>query len=128
MEQLSGTPSAFKAFVPNGPDRARIIAQLYPTYAAYLKGGFLSHMSGKVFVRTGLPKIQLRIHNVFQAGKMLDGQDRQPGIDLAHAHAKSWEDWIAAYRYRVNKGSYRPELGPNKPDEKGGCRCMIFFR
>lgn len=127
MEQLAGDASAFKAFVPNGPDRARIIAQLYPTYGAYLKGGFLSHLAGKVFVRTGLPNIHVRIHNIFQDGKMMACHDRQDGIDLAHAHAKSWEDWIAAYRYRVTKGSYRPELGPNKPYEKGGLSMNDLF-
>lgn len=128
MEQLSGSPDSFKAFVPNGPDRMRIIADLYPTYGAYLKGGFLSHLAGKVFVRTGLEKIHVRIHNVFQDGKMLACHDRQEGIDLAHAHAKSWEDWIAAYRYRVTKGSYRPELGPNKPYEKGGLSMHDLFQ
>ncbi len=128
MEQLSGTPSAFKAFVPNGPDRARIVADIYPTFGEYLKGGFLSHLAGKVFVRTGLPNIHVRIHNVFQNGKMLDCDDRQDGIDLAHAHAKSWEDWIAAYRYRVTKGSYRPELGPNRPYEKGGLSMHDLFQ
>jgi hypothetical protein len=128
MEQLSGTPSAFKAFVPNGPDRTRIMAELYPTYGAYLKGGFLSHLAGKVFVRTGLPDIHVRIHNAFQNGEMLACHDHQAGIDLAHAHAKSWEDWIASYRYRVTKGSYRAELGPNKPYEKGGLSMHDLFR
>ena len=127
MEQLSGTASAYKAFVPNGPDRARIIADIYPTYGQYLKGGFLSHLAGKVFVRTGLPSVHVRIHNVFQHGDMLPCEDRQPGIDLAHAHAKSWQDWINAYRYRVTKGSYRPELGPNKPYEKGGLSMNDLF-
>ncbi len=128
MEQLSGNPAAFKAFVRNGPDRARITADLYPTFGEYLKGGFLSHLAGKVFVRTGLPKIHVRIHNVFQNGEMLPCHERQDGIDLAHAHAKSWDDWIAAYRYRVTKGSYRPELGPNKPYEKGGLSMHDLFQ
>ncbi|MBW4960572.1 glycosyltransferase family 2 protein [Sulfitobacter sp. CW3] len=127
MEQLSGNPSAFKGFIPSGPDRARITADLYPTYGAHVKGGFLSHLAGKVFVRTGLPKINIRIHNVFQDGEMLDCHDPQDGIDLAHVHAKTWEDWIAAYRYRVTKGSYRSELGPNKPYEKGGLSMHDLF-
>lgn len=127
MEQLSGNPSAFKTFIPSGPDRARITADLYPTYGKDVKGGFLSHLAGKVFVRTGLPKIHVRIHNVFQDGEKLACHDPQDGIDLAHAHAKSWEDWIAAYRYRVTKGSYRPELAPNKPHEKGGLSMHELF-
>lgn len=127
MEQLSGTPSAFKAFIPPGPDRTRIVADLYPTYGEYLKGGFMSHLAGKVFVRTGLEKIHVRIHNVFQAGEMIPTAERQEGIDLAHAHAKSWEDWLASYRYRLTKGSYRADLGPNKPYEKGGLSMHDLF-
>jgi hypothetical protein len=127
MEQLSGAPSLFKAFLPNGPARARIVAELYPTYGAYLKGGFLSHLAGKVFVRTGLDKVHVRIHNVFQAGEMIPTAEQQQGIDLAHAHAKTWDDWIAAYRYRLTKGSYRAELGPNKPYDKGGLSMHDLF-
>ncbi|MFC3117993.1 hypothetical protein ACFOHS_05975 [Jhaorihella thermophila] len=33
---------------------------------------------------------------------------------------KSWEDWIAAYRYRLEKGSYRAELAPARPRDQGG--------
>lgn len=128
MEQLSGDASIFKGFVPTGPDRARIVADLYPTYGAFLKGGFLSHLAGKVFVRTGLDKIHVRIHNVFQGGEMIPTAERQPHIDLAHAHAKSWESWLAAYRYRLTKGSYRPELGPNKPYDKGGLSMHDLFQ
>ena len=127
MEQLSGDPTAFKGFIPAGPDRARIVAELYPTYGAYLKGGFLSHLAGKVFVRTGLPNMHLRIHNVFQKGEMLDCHDAPPEITLAHAHAKTWDDWIAAYRYRVTKGSYRPELRPNRPYDQGGLSLNDLF-
>ena len=128
MEQLSGTPSAFKAFVPNGPQRMRIVADLYPTFGTYLKGGFLSHLAGKVFVRTGLDKIHVRIHNVFQAGEMIPTPEQQDHIDLAHAHAKSWEDWLGSYRYRLSKGSYRAELGPNKPYDKGGLSMHDLFQ
>ena len=127
MEQLSGDPSVFKDFIPSGPDRARIVAELYPTYGAYLKGGFLSHLAGKVFVRTGLPNMHLRIHNVFQKGDMLACHDAATGISLAHAHAKSWDDWIGAYRYRVTKGSYRPELRPNRPYDQGGLSLNDLF-
>lgn len=128
MEQLSGNPTLFKGFVPNGPDRMKIVADLYPTYGGYLKGGFLSHLAGKVFVRTDLEKIHVRIHNVFQAGEMIPTSERQPGIDLAHAHAKTWEAWLSAYRYRLNKGSYRAELGPNKPYDKGGLSMHDLFQ
>ncbi|MGJ8615983.1 MAG: glycosyltransferase family 2 protein [Sulfitobacter sp.] len=127
MEALSGDATAFKRFIPGGPDRDRIVANLYPTYGLYTKGGFLSHLAGKVFVRTGLPDITIKIHNAFQNGEQIKGIDNQPGLDLAHCHAKSWEDWQASYRYRLTKGSYRAELAPNKPHEKGGLSMHQLF-
>ena len=127
MEALSGDMTAFKRFIPGGPDRDRIVTALYPTYGLYTKGGFLSHLAGKVFVRTGLPDITVKIHNAFQNGEQIKGVDHQPGIDLAHCHAKSWDDWQASYRYRLTQGSYRAELGPNKPHEKGGLSMHQLF-
>lgn len=127
MEALSGGSTAFKRFIPNGPDRDRIVTSLYPTYGLYTKGGFLSHLAGKVFVRTGLPDITIKIHNAFQNGEQIKGIDDQPGLDLAHVHAKSWDEWQASYRYRLTKGSYRSELGPNKPHEKGGLSMHQLF-
>ena len=120
MEALAGGGTAFKAFIPNGPDRAIIVRDLYPTYGAYIKGGFLSHLAGKVFVRTHLPNVRVQIHNAFQDDEMLKGPEQHADIDLAHLHAATWEDWLAAYQFRVSKGSYRAELAPNKPRDKGG--------
>lgn len=120
MEVLAGDGTAFKAFIPNGPDRAGTVRALYPTYGAYVKGGFLSHLAGKLFVRTGLPNVRVQIHNAFQNDEMLKGPEQHPDIDLAHLHAANWDAWIAAYRFRVAKGSYRAELAPNKPRDKGG--------
>ena len=127
MEALSGDNTHFKAFIPNGPDRANTVAAIYPTYGPYIKGGFLSHLAGKVFVRTGLEGIRVQIHNVFQDDQMIGGPEQQPGIDLAHLHAKSWDDWLAAYRYRLEKGSYRAELAPNRPRDRGGLSMHELF-
>jgi len=127
MEALSGDNTHFKAFIPNGPDRANSVAAIYPTYGPYIKGGFLSHLAGKVFVRTGLEGIRVQIHNVFQDDDIIDGPEQQPGIDLAHLHAKSWDDWLAAYRYRHANGSYRPELAPNRPRDRGGLSMHELF-
>ncbi|MCX7559445.1 glycosyltransferase family 2 protein [Sulfitobacter sp. F26204] len=127
MEQLAGDGSRFKAFVPNGPDRARIVAELYPTYGPHIKGGFLSHLAGKCFVRSGLQGMRIQIHNAFQHDQMLQGPETTAGIDLAHCHATSWEEWYAAFRYRFDKGSYRAELAPNRPREKGGLSMHELF-
>jgi hypothetical protein len=127
MEALSGGTGAFKRFIPGGPDRDRIVTSLYPTYGLYTKGGFLSHLAGKVFARTGLPDMTIKIHNAFQNGEILRGSENQPGLDLAHCHAKSWDDWQASFRYRLTKGSYRADLAPNKPHEKGGLSMHQLF-
>ena len=127
IEALAGDGTAFKAFVPPGRDRARIVERIYPAYGQYVKGGFLSHVAGKPFVRTGLAEMQIKIHQALQAGVALDGDEQNPLIDLAHCHAKSWEQWIAQYRYRLEKGSYRAELGPARPRDKGGLSLHEVF-
>lgn len=127
MEALSGDATAFKAFIPNGPKRAQIVSELYPTYGNYIKGGFLSHLAGKVFARTGMVGIRVQIHNVFQDDAIIDGPEQQPGIDLAHLHAKSWPEWLTAYRYRLEKGSYRADLAPNRPRDRGGLSMHELF-
>lgn len=120
MEALAGDPTAFKAHIYARDGRDEKMARIYPTYGAYVKGGFLSHVAGKLFVRLGQPELKLRIHNSFVDGVENPGQTELPQIDLAHLHAKSWEDWLAAYRYRLAHGSYRPDLGPNRSRKTGG--------
>lgn len=128
MEQLSGdTGNAFKYFIPTGPERSRTVRALYPTYGSYLKGGFLSHLGGKVFVRPGQKRAQFRIHNFLQEGKEIKGVDPLLGVDLAHCHAKTWDAWYSSYRYRLEKGSYRSDLGPNKSRLFGGMNLHELF-
>lgn len=128
MESLSGDGTAFKAFIPNGPDREAIVARLYPQFGQYVKGGFLSHVAGKLFVRTGLRDLRLKIHNVFQGGEMNPGATELTEIALCHAHCKSWESWMAAYRFRLEKGSYRAGLAPSRPRESGGMSMHELFQ
>lgn len=117
MEQLVGSGDAFKAFIPNGSNRVPIVQETYPEFGKYLKGGFLSHVAGKVFVRTSLPEMSLRIHNVFQGETMNPNQIELDEMDLAHCHAKPWVDWFASYRFRLENGSYRAELPPASKGE-----------
>ncbi len=120
LEQLSGDGSAFKRAIPAGRNRAATSARLYPSYGHHLKGGFLSHVQGKVFVRSGAPDTELRIHSVFQGGTRDPDQVELREIDLCHCHAPSWERWVDAYHYRLEKGSYRADLSPAKPRSEGG--------
>jgi len=118
VEALSdGDGTAFKGFIPNGPERERIVHTLYPKYGRYLKGGFLSHVAGKLFVRTGLSDVTFKIHNVFRGNDMNPGETELQQVDLCHYHASNWKDWINSYRYRLSKGSYRAELAPAETKE-----------
>jgi hypothetical protein len=121
IEVLAGGDStAFKGHIESGPERRRISEALYPTYGTHLLGGFLSHVQGKLFVRPGLEEAQLRIHNLILPDGENPAQAILPGVDLCHLHARDWDSWITHYRYRLEKGSYRPELKPALPRTKGG--------
>jgi hypothetical protein len=92
--------------------RAEETAAIYPTFGAHLNGGFLSHVAGKVFVRTGLPDTSLRIHNAFRGKAMDDTPAELTETRLCHLHAHDWQDWRARLRYRHAAGAYRPDIKP----------------
>lgn len=128
MEQLSGDPTLFKAFIPPDKSRHRTVEKIYPTFGRYLKGGFLSHLAGKVFVRTGVQDMKLRIHNAFLGDEMNPGEVELTDLALAHAHAKTWEQFLKAYRFRLEQGSYRSELAPERARDKGGLTLHELFQ
>ncbi|MEX0368990.1 MAG: glycosyltransferase family 2 protein [Tateyamaria sp.] len=128
MELLGGSDDAYKAFIPASGQRSKIVNALYPTFGPYLTGGFLSHVAGKLFVRTGLPDVTVRIHNAFHGKTMMADAVELPHIALAHRHAASWSAWRAAYAYRLEKGSYRAELKPATRPEDGGQTLHDLFR
>lgn len=125
-ESLGGSSSHFKAFLPNDGNRDATVAALYPEFGAYVKGGFLSHVVGKIFVRTGLDNVVLRIHRAFIDAAPADGTELSD-VDLLHCHVGDWEDWLTAYRYRIEKGSYRAELSPAQPRTLGGATLHELF-
>lgn len=122
-----GTPVAFKAFIPNGPDRRGIVGQLYPTFGPYLKGGFVSHAAGKVFTRTGFPDVALRIHNSLCNGTVFSPEHSLDEVHLAHLHTTSWDHWLEMFRFRYDRGSYRADLAPATPAEQGGMTLHDLF-
>lgn len=121
------TPKAFKKFIPAGKQRARIVHTLYPDYADCLRGGFLSHVAGKVFVRTGQPDLTLRIHNAFCGEMMNPQQSEVPCMALAHLHAPNWSTWRAHFDYRLEKGSYRADLAAAKPAKPNRVNLHAFL-
>ncbi|MDK3016214.1 glycosyltransferase family 2 protein [Pseudodonghicola flavimaris] len=120
IEALAGPEPLFKGFIPAGPEREATVERLYPRFGAFVKGGFLSHLAGKLFVRTGLGPTTLKIHNVFVGDQMNPGETELRDTLLCHNHAKNWDEWIASFQYRLSQGSYRAELAPSRPREHGG--------
>ena len=117
----------FKACRPSVRARTRDSSDLYPVYGPYLNGGFLSHVMGKIFVRTGIEGIKFRIHHAFLGDVTNPNQEVLSQTQLAHMHAKSWEDWYAHYQYRHAKGSYRDELKPVGATQSGALNLHQFF-
>jgi len=99
-----------KGFDPLLKTRRAQTMKIYPRFGMHLNGGFISHVAGKVFVRTGRDKITIRIHSAF-VNKVKDANPFDlTESDLIHLHAASWDAWQARYRYRLAHGSYRPDL------------------
>ncbi len=120
IEALATGKDLYKAFIPKGRGRDTLVQTLYPTYGAFVLCGFLSHIQGKLFVRTGMSKINFRIHNLFQNGEILRDCVELDGMDLCHRHAPDWEHWLAHYPFRIARGSYQPGMSPNVARERGG--------
>ncbi|KEJ89442.1 glycosyltransferase family 2 protein [Sulfitobacter donghicola] len=131
MELLAGcdpqVEAAFKTFVPANGKREQVVSALYPTYGEHLKGGFLSHIAGKLFVRTGIEGLKFRIHNAFVKGETNPNHVELPDLHLAHFHALDWDTWYSHFEYRLNEGSYRADLGPARSRERGGITMHELF-
>jgi hypothetical protein len=101
-----------KGFARKQKRRREETNAIYPTYGDYLNGGFLSHVEGKVFARTGLNNVSFRIHNTF-FDKVADPSPPElDGTKLVHLHAHSWDHWQTLYEFRMQQGSYRESLKP----------------
>ncbi|MCR9112367.1 MAG: glycosyltransferase family 2 protein [Rhodobacteraceae bacterium] len=106
-----------KGFALKQAERRAQTNALYPTYGDHLNGGFLSHVEGKIFVRTGHADISLRIHNAFVARQMDPNPPELPDMKIVHLHAHGWDHWQTLFRYRLAHGSYREGLKPApRPD------------
>ncbi len=104
--------TVFKAFHLNQKQRQAASLACFPNWGPYLSGGFLSHVAGKLFFRTGQKGLQIKIHNVILNGVQNPGQVELDEIELGHFHADSWQHFIQSYRFRLSQGSYRSELKP----------------
>ncbi|WP_306132446.1 glycosyltransferase family 2 protein [Roseivivax marinus] len=103
---------SFKTLPLDQARRQHAARACFGHWADHLSGGFLSHVAGKVFVRIGLERVQIRIHNAFVGEDQNPGMVELPDLPLAHAHAPDWTTFAAHYRFRLDRGSYRSELKP----------------
>lgn len=120
LERLAGSTAHYKAAVPSVADQDQSLARIYPQFGPYLRGGFVSHVQGKLFLRTGLGPAELRIHNAYLDKAENPGQVELATVDLLHHHSGEWAHWLRHYRYRLDHGSYRAELRPARSREQGG--------
>ena len=107
--------------------RAELESALYPTFGHHLRGGFVSHIRGKCFLRTGLGPLSFKIHRVMRGDEEVGPRRFMKNVDLCHRHIKSWESWRKSFDYRLDKGSYRSELKPTRPVEQGGLSAHQLF-
>ena len=111
MERLAdGDGTAFKAARLGRAERHADAKHLYPTFGPDLRDGFLSHVAGKIFFRTGRLGVGFRIHNVFEVLEQNPSQMELTDVALAHHHAATWDRWRAHLVYRLEQGAYRSEL------------------
>ncbi|CUH80338.1 glycosyltransferase family 2 protein [Tropicibacter naphthalenivorans] len=132
-----GQPRHFKFSHKYAGLKKAILQEVYPTFGLHLYGGFLSHTSGKVFARTGIPDTRLGIHALKMHKEEVSNRHRPPGIWLAHFHAPSWEHFRSHLEFRRTRGSYRkrnerPELGQSElfdflMEEEGDEGLRAFF-
>lgn len=115
LAPLPGTApgtTAFKAFHLDQGPRQKAAEDCFPTWGRHLSGGFLSHVAGKLFFRTGLGGLDIKIHNIILNGVQNPSQQALTGTELGHFHAADWDHFHAAYRFRLERGSYRSKLQP----------------
>ncbi|GAA6181009.1 MULTISPECIES: glycosyltransferase family 2 protein [unclassified Shimia] len=117
----------YKSHIADKATRRQVVSEVYPTFGAHLRGGFLSHVAGKIFIRTGQSDLQIKIHNAFRGEHENPGQVELRGMSLLHQHTLGWEHWRKSFGYRHRKGSYRAELGSALPEAKGGMTLHALF-
>lgn len=120
LEPIAADPLHFKGFTRDARARRDQTLALYPRFGGWLNGGFLSHTAGKLVWRTGLDDLTVKIHNIYQGDVENPGMIELDAVPLLHFHAADRAHFMAAYRYRLTRGSYRAELKPNRPREDGG--------
>ncbi|MHA6325623.1 glycosyltransferase family 2 protein [Roseivivax sp. CAU 1753] len=110
-------PRAFKKTHSTAGVKKARVQDIYPTFGMHLYGGFLSHSSGKIFARTGIPDTRLGIHTLKYKGADVSNKAKLDGCLLAHLHAPTWETFVRDLPFRKSVGSYAKQS--ERPDRLG---------
>ncbi len=119
-----GWPQHFKRTHHHAGRKKAVLQEIYPTFGLHLYGGFLSHTSGKVFARTGIPETRLGIHTLKYRGEDASNRAKLEGIHLAHLHAPSWDHFRDHLAFRRTQGSYRAR---SERSEMGQANLIAFL-
>ena len=111
VEQLAGTDAEalFKTTARRAGHGSAVLEEVYPTFGMHLRGGFISHLEGKVIARTGLPRCRLGIHALLWKRQAAENAAELTLCHLAHAHAPDWESFVRHLDFRLDRGSYRKQ-------------------
>ncbi|MDQ7071444.1 MAG: glycosyltransferase family 2 protein [Rhodobacterales bacterium] len=101
------TPRFFKLTPRQANQPSTVREDIYPTYGLHLRGGYISHIDGKIFVRRGLENVTIGIHSLLYQGVAATNAHIQNTLRLGHAHAPSLEIFQKHLSFRLSHGSYR---------------------
>ncbi|MBR9763695.1 MAG: glycosyltransferase family 2 protein [Rhodobacteraceae bacterium] len=113
-ELLAGSDRHFKLTAEAAGHGSYALPAVYPTFGEHLKGGFISHTTGKTLARTGLRDVKFNLHRVNKRGAPIQNIAEVLGGYVGHAHVRDFEDFRARMAFRMARGSYR-----KRPDRFG---------
>ncbi|MGB7316977.1 MAG: glycosyltransferase family 2 protein, partial [Planktotalea sp.] len=95
-----------RTYFDAGCDKS-VLAYVFPTFADYLRSGFISHTTGKTIARTGLTDARFGIHMLKRNNKEIKNTERVQSLNVLHRHAPDWDSFARHLEFRLNNGSYR---------------------
>ena len=128
LDDLDPNVTYCKSRLPGGPIGKELEHQIYPTYGGILKSGFVNHVAGKIFVRTGLKDVKFGIHRAFENKETELKAQVTEEIELCHKHIESWDKWLKIMDFRLSRGSYREELEQNIDPVSGRIQRHALFK
>ncbi len=106
-EMLGETQDQFKLTPRNAGQERGVLEVIYPNFGPYLRGGFISHLEGKLIARCGIPGLRFGLHALLQNGQPASNRITLLDLYLGHAHAPDWDHFRSHLDFRMQQGSYR---------------------